>query len=76
MRTVRRLGVLIVMGLVGLGPGLAAVGTGHAAGVNYYVSTSGADSTCKAGQSSSTPLAHHRLCPQLCGERQNHGFQT
>jgi hypothetical protein len=44
------------MGLVGLGPGLAAVGTGHAAGVNYYVSTSGADSTCKAGQSSSTPL--------------------
>src|SRR5213078_1942346 len=52
----RGLGPLLAAGLVALGPGLVAVGTAHAAGVTYYVATSGTDSTCRAGQASSTPL--------------------
>ena len=44
MRTLRRLGVLVVVGLLGLGPGLVIHGTAQAAGVTWYVNgTTGTD---------------------------------
>jgi hypothetical protein len=59
MRTVRRLGILLVMGLVGLGPGLVTSGTAHAAGITYYVATTGSDpGSCPVRRNTaSTPFA-------------------
>ena len=60
MRGLQRLGVLLVVGLLGVVPGLEGFGTALAAGpVTYYVATTGTDpASCPGGgNSASTPFA-------------------
>lgn len=57
MRCIRRLGLTLTMTVVGLTPALLVGGFAHAAdGTTYYVTTTGTDTSCTAGQSSATPL--------------------
>lgn len=45
MRILRRLGVLLAVGFLGLAPGLVGVGTAYAKGATYFVAVNGPDTT-------------------------------
>lgn len=57
MRGLVRLGVLLVVGLLGMVPGFMGVGTALAAGTTYYVAVGGTATGCAAAESRGAPFA-------------------